>query len=68
MKEEMATTPVFLLAESQGQKSLIGYTVQEVTKSRTQLTGFSGTSFPRKKPLLQGRPDPELVLYCVEKR
>ena len=34
-------TPVFLSGESHGQRSLAGYMVCRVTKSRTQLKGFS---------------------------
>ena len=34
-------TPVFLSGESHGQRSLEGYTVRRVTRSRTQLKQFS---------------------------
>ena len=35
LEKEMATTPVFLPEEFHGQRSLVGYTVHGVTKSRT---------------------------------
>ena len=36
-------TPVFLPGESHGQRSLVGYTVHGVTKSRTRLSDFTFT-------------------------
>ena len=35
LEKEMATTSVFLPREFHGQRSLVGYTVHGVTKSRT---------------------------------
>ena len=38
LEKEMQPTPVFLPGESDGQKSLVGYTIHGVAKSRTRLS------------------------------
>ena len=40
-RREGQSTPVFLPGESHGQRDLVGYTVQRVAKSQTQLKQLS---------------------------